>query len=282
MKIYYHRYTLKPLKRANRLSSLEPKHGIHLRAELKNQVMFVDYFPHIPLGDRPCDHFLDEFKFQNIEYDQKVFQLLLKDSEFQKFSSKTFLNHQLWTGSESLEAPVVKYKMLHDKDQVFLHALEKGHRLRLDGNALFKLKDYEYFVNSLPKEYLKQIDYVEDPLIEKDWKDLALPSARDFIEGSPFDFYIYKPNCEFIPKTDKKIIFSAYLGSPLGNWHTYCELKAAADLTLTHGIMAEGFYEDEIQFLKGSYKEGFMAEELSFKRIYQNLHSTDWKHLCSM
>lgn len=282
MKVFYSPYILHPLKRLNRLSSMDPKKGVHLKAVLGDKVMFADYFPHLPLGDRSTDQFLEEFKFQKYEYDQKVFDLLLRDSDFLKSEPKVFKNHQLWTGSEPLEGNVVKYKLLHDKDRSFMMPLEKGHRLRLDGNALFRKKDFDYFIESIPRAYLKQIEYIEDPLLEKDWSDLSLPRASDFIEGSEFEYYIYKPNCEFKPKIKKKLIFSAYLGSDLGNWHTYCELMKDADLSLTHGIIARDFYEEETNFFLGSFNMGFKADMEKVKSVYKGLYQKEWKLLCSM
>lgn len=282
MKVFFSPYTLHPVKRLNRLSSMDPKKGVHLKAVLGDKIMFADYFPHLPLGDRTRDQFLDEFKFQKFEYDQKVFDLLLRDTDLQKFTPKKFFNHQLWTGSEELTGQVVKYKMLHDKDRSFLLPLEKGLRLRLDGNALFQRAEYEQFVKLIPSEFHKKIDYIEDPLVEKNWENLELPSARDFIEGSHFDYYIYKPNCEFKPKFDNKLIFSAYLGSDLGNWHTYCELIEFGDLTLTHGIIGTGFYQEENSFFIGSYKDGFSADLDIVHGIYKDLHQREWKLLCSM
>lgn len=282
MKVFYSPYSLRPLKRANRLSSLEPKNGVHLKAELNNKTLFSDYFPHIPLGDRPVDYFLQEFKFQEVEYDKKVFELLLKDHSFQNHKLEAFKNHQLWTGNEEIMGPVVKYKMLHENDENFLKALQDGHTLRIDTNALFHKKSYDDFLGRIPSEFLSKIEYLEDPLKDKNWEGLKIPSARDFIEGTPYDYYIYKPNCEFKPETDKKIIYSAYLGSNLGNYHTYCELMDGADLKLTHGIIGTGFYEDEIHFLSGSYKEGFKGEASEIRKIYREMDKKEWKLLCSM
>lgn len=282
MKVYFSPYTLTPVKRANRLSSLDQKHGVLIKGVLGDKVTFADYFPHLPLGDRSVDQFLQEFKFQNVEYDKKVFDLLLRDHGFQYLEPKKFTNHQLWTGTENLEADVIKYKMLHAMDTSYKIPLEMGLRLRLDGNALFNRRDYENFLISVPEKYHKQIDYIEDPLSEKDWSNLKVPSAMDFIDGSPYQYYIYKPNCEFRPKTDAKIIYSAYLGSNLGSWHTYCEMVETADLNLTHGIIGVGFYKEEKQFLTGSYKNGFIADEGIVKKIYQDTASREWKNLCSM
>lgn len=282
MKVFYSRYTLTPLKRANRLSSLDPKKGVFLKAQLKDYVLFADYFPHIPLGDRPTDQFLDEFKFQRDEYDRKVFELLLRDKDYQKLKPKPFRNHQLWTGAELLEAQTVKYKLLHAQDRSFLIPLKEGRRVRIDGNAIFNRTEYEEFIKSIPREYHQLIDYIEDPLLEKNWDGLALPSARDFIEAPAFDYYIYKPNCEFMPKTDAKIIFSCYLGGMLGQWHTYCELTEKADLSLTQGIVAHNFYENEKPFLTGSFKQGFIADSEKANGLYQELSDLEWKSLCSM
>lgn len=282
MKVFYSPYTLTPLKRANRLSSMDKKHGVFLKGLLGDVITFADYFPHQPLGDRSCDQFLAEFKFQNVEYDKKVFDLLLRDVKFQNLKPKKFKNHQLWTGSESIDAKIIKYKMLHAHDRTFMTCLERGLRVRLDANALFKRSEYNEFIKDIPERYHSQIDYIEDPLADQDWSKLKVPSAMDFIPGTPYEYYIYKPNCEFRPETEAKVIYSSYLGSDLGRWHTYCELSEDADLSLTHGIISQGFFEEEKPFFKGSYSHGFDIEHPVVKRLYQNLSDVGWKTLCSI
>lgn len=282
MKVSYSFYELTPLKQANRFSSSEKKSGVLLKADLGRKTLFADYFPHVPLGDRPCEQFLQEFKFQEDEYDQKVFELLLKDEKFQKFESKKIQLHQLWTGSEEIVSPVIKYKIKHKDDYSFFRALETGVRVRLDGNALFTRTEYMKYFSEIPSTMLAGIEYVEDPLLETDWDGLMLPSARDFIKGSPHQFYIYKPNGEKNPKTDGKVIYSAYLGGNLGTWHAYSELIDQGDLKNLHGIKSEGFYQEEKQFLKGSYQHGFEAETDLVKKIYHEISGLEWKQLCSM
>jgi hypothetical protein len=282
MKVFYSLYKHTPLKQANRLSSFDPKEGVLIKGVLGNKTMFADYFPHQPLGDRSCDQFLSEFKFQDVEYDKKVFQLLLKDHEYQNVIKKTFTNHQLWSDGERLESNVIKYKLLRTQDKSFMICLEKGLKLRLDANAIFSRNEYEAFLKDIPKKYHESIEYIEDPLYEEEWKDLTLPCARDFIEGSPFSHYIYKPNCEFIPTTDAKIIYSSYLGHDIGRWHTYSELAREGDLTLTHGIVSKGFYQEEHNLFKGSYQDGFTPDEGSLKKLYKDISGRDWKLLCSM
>lgn len=282
MKVFYSPYILTPLKRANRLSSLDPKPGVLLKAVLKDQTSFVDYFPHLPLGDRSSEQFLSEFKFQEVEYDKKVFDLLLRDSKFQNIKAKKFFNHQLWTGVESIDSTIIKYKLLHALDREFLTCLERGLRLRLDANALFNRAEFQNFIKEIPAKYIPQIDYIEDPLSDKNWSDLPVPCASDFIEGSPFHYYIYKPNCEFKPKTESKVIFSSYLGSDLGRFHAYCELVENGDLSLTHGIISQGFFQEEIHFMKGNYLDGFVPDNDLVRRVYQNAANSHWKLLCSM
>lgn len=245
-------------------------------------MLFADYFPHLPLGDRGVDQFLSEFKFQDIEYDRKVFDFLLRDHGFQSITPKKFFNHQLWSGPQDITANVVKYKIMHLEDRNFMTPLEKGVRVRLDGNALFERKDYFQFLKSIPEKYIPLINYIEDPLLSKDWSDLVIPTARDFIEGTPFDYQIYKPNREFKPKNDSICIYSSYLGGDLGRWHAHCELMENGNLAYIHGIISEGYYQEETPFHSGSYHDGFIADMASVKKIYQKINGQNWKHLCSI
>jgi hypothetical protein len=280
MKVSFSQYTLTPRKQTNRLDTLQKKTGVLLKGILKDKIYFADYFPHLALGDRPVEIFLDEFKFQAQDYDRKVFDLLLRDVDFQKLSPKTFFNHQLWSAGEEIKAGVVKYKLQARDDSDFIPALHQGHRVRLDANGLFKKDECLDFLKKIP--HLKQIDYMEDPLSETDWRDIPLPLARDFIEGAPFDYHIYKPNCEFLPKNKVKMIFSSYLGGNLGQWHSCAELLISGDLTLHHGVKTEGFYQEEFNFLTGSYATGFKPDSNLINRLYQTISALSWKDLCSM
>lgn len=282
MKVYYSSYKLTPIKRANRHSSLDPKNGVYLKGVLGDKVSYADYFPHLPLGDRSSEQFLDEFKFQDVEYDRKVFDFLLRDSSLQKMKPKAFKNHQLWTGSEPLESNVYKYKMLHSSDRAFMQLLEKGYKVRIDTNAMFELEGLKEFWKSIPPELHASIEYCEDPLKSKDWSGSPVTRARDFIEGTPFEYYIYKPNCEFLPKTEAKIVFSSYLGADLGRWHAYCEMIERGDLSLFHGIISIGFCEEENYFFKGSYATEFTADMDKVHEVYQTVYDSDWKLLCSI
>lgn len=282
MKVYCSEYSLTPKKQANRTSTPGAKGGVYLKAILKDRIYFADYFPHESLGDRSVELFLQEFKFQDHEYDRKVFDLLLRDVEFQKLNPKKYFNHQLWSSSEDIKGSVVKYKIHAPDDFGFMRALEKNCTVRLDANGLFTRSEFATFLKDIPLKHQSRIEYVEDPLQEADWKNLGTPTARDFIEGEPFDYLIYKPNCEFLPKTEKKVIFSSYLGGNLGRWHSYAEMIQKGDLTLYHGIKTEGFYTEETDFFTGSYKDGFIADMGTVNRIYKSAADLNWKELCSM
>lgn len=282
MKVFYSIYELTPLKDANRFSTPEKKTGVLLKATLNSKTFFADYFPHVPLGDRPVEQFLSEFKYQEDEYDQTVFELLLKDEKFQKMESKKIMIHQLWSAGEEIKAPVVKYKIRHHEDYAFVPLLEKGITVRLDGNALFTRDEYKKYFREIDEKLLPKIEYIEDPLHDTNWDGLHLPCAKDFIKGTPHQYLIYKPNCERPPKTEAKVIYSPYLGGNLGTWHAYSELISSGDLNVIHGMKSDGYYREEIQFLTGNFHDGFEALTSQVKKIYQDASSRNWKDLCSI
>lgn len=281
MDIRFSRYELTPKKRINRLSSLDTKEGVLLSSEIDGKIVFADYFPHAPLGDEPVDEFLKGFKDQKSEYQQKVLMLLHEDLRYRHFPAKTFNNHQLWNGSEAITSKVIKYKLLRQDDQTFFEALRRGVRVRLDANGMFTPATYPHFVNSIPEEYRSLIDYVEDPLASLDWSSFPFPRARDFVEGSPFEVYIFKPVCELRPSYSK-LVFSAYLGQALGTWHTYCEMIEHGDLKETQGILGFDFYDDVPEIFEGSYDKGFTPNLRTVAALYDDLEKRNWEPLCSM
>lgn len=282
MDIFYSTYQLTPLKRANRLSSLDPKQGVYLRAKIDGAHAYADYFPHLPLGDRSVEQFLSEFNQQKVEYDQKLLTILLNDPGYQNKAIVPFRNHQLWSGSEPLIGDVIKYKLLSPQDFSFLAALERGIKVRLDANGMFSRSSYSIFMRQIPEKYYHLIDYVEDPILDQDWSALGSPTARDFLSSNCCDYYIYKPNCEFRPDGNEKLIYSAYLGSELGSWHTYCELVDSGDLSTVHGIIGEGFYQEERGLFKGNYRQEMQPDQNVVKNIYQELELRSWKRLCTI
>lgn len=273
MNVYFRFYKLNPRRRANRLSSSGVKTGVHLRVKMRFTDHFADYFPHEELGDSPVDLFLEKFKYQDHEYERKVFHFLQQDERLRSQEIRPFLNHQLWDGKETITSPVVKYKLHDPHDLNFIRALEQKTRVRLDANGLFDRPSFEKFQKGIPSSLLSLIDYLEDPMKEADWKDSKLPLARDFIQGEPYDVLIHKPNARFLSATDKQVIFSSYMGSDLGLWHSYCELLEKGDLKEVHGLITPGIYEE--QRLNP-------LETNSVAKMYKDLHAGEWKLLCSI
>lgn len=281
MNIKFSRYKLTPKKRLNRLSSMDPKEGVFLSTTINGRDVYADYFPHIPLGDESVDGFLSGFRDQKTEYQKKILMLLKNDARYQDFPSRKFRNHQLWAGTEAIKSPVIKYKMLHMHDTVFHEALRQGIRVRLDANAMFTKDNVKELLDKIPAEWQKLIDYVEDPLSDTDWSTFPLKRARDFISGTPYDLYIYKPNCEMRPDFSE-LIYSAYLGTALGSWHTYCELIETGNTSIYQGIIGLGFYEEVTDFYVGDYESGFQPDLKIIKNLYTELGKREWKELCSM
>jgi hypothetical protein len=261
---------------------MEKKEGVFLKAKINGLDTFADYFPNIPFGDQGCDYFLTKFNSQSDTYTKKVLHLLLKDREYQKIPSVKFKNHQLWTGVEDFETDIIKYKLIRPDDRLFMDPLLRGMKIRLDANAMFNRQSFLDFVSSLPQQYLKQIEYVEDPIVDESWENLPLPVAKDVTTGTPHDFYIHRPNSGFFPEQESKVIFSSYLGHDLGSWHTYCELAEKADLSLIHGIISKGFFQEEKFFYDGNYESGFKPNTEKVKNLYTELSKLNWNKLCEI
>lgn len=281
MKVYYSPYRLTPLKVSNRLSSLNVQEGVLLKGVLGNKVTFCDYFPHVTLGDKSVDEILQIFKFQENRYEKKCFDFLLRDHELYWTKSRPIKNHKLWNVGEDL-APTIKYKVKDISDFGFMHALKNKIPTRLDANGLFSRNEFLKFVQEIPQDLLGLIEYIEDPLHESDWSGLPLKTAKDFIEASPYEYVVYKPNAEFKPLTDLPVIFSTYLGHNLGRWHAYCELLREGDLGRIHGIQTEGFYREEVNLFDGNYFTGFSANQKIVQKMYKEISGLNWKSLCSM
>lgn len=278
MNVYFRRYRLRPLKQLNRFSSLEEKEGVHLMAKTPGGNSFADYFPHPEFGDARPEEFLDKFRFQSKDYDKKVLHFLLHDHKLRAQAPRPFKNHQLWDGNQEVISPVIKYKLKSTSDKSFAPLLKQGIRVRLDANGIFtqaSLQDWS-------KDLQARIEYLEDPTQDLNWEQINLPLARDFISGSPFQYYIYKPNCKFYPDTKSNVIFSSYMGSELGRWHTYCELLDKGDLRLVHGIHTPDLYEGQAKLFKGDFNQGFTPDMSVVKEMYKDLSSGPWSLLCSL
>src|SRR5690606_8038564 len=164
---------------------------------------------------------------------------------------RKFLSHQLWSGDEDLNCAIIKYKMKQADDTHFLDPLKRGHKVRLDANGLFTREKFHQFLKSIPDKLMPQIEYIQDPLLETNWNDLNIKSAKKLIQGSPYDVFIHRPNSQFYPENEQNVIFTSFMGSELGAYHGYCEVIEKGDLTKVHGLIVRGYFKEEISLFDG-------------------------------
>lgn len=283
MKVYYKFYQLRPKRNLNRVEQQASHQGVHLKIEQRRDQSFADFFSHPALGDIHLDEFLEKFKFQENEISQKTFYFLQNDAKlrFDSLAQLTpFKNHSLWHSSSDLKASVYKYKLLAQDDFTFVKLLQQNKLVRLDANGLFTGNEYQSFLKKIDPTLLAAIEYIEDPFIGNWQISSPVKIASDFIDNPDHAIKIHKPNREFLSPSLKPHIFSSYMGSQLGQWHSYCEMLAYADRSLYHGVHIDNFYEDDI-FLQAD-QDCFIPQKIKVKRLYDELASAQWKVLCSI
>ena len=252
--------------------------GVFLKSESNEGTGFCEYFPHPELGDEGVDEFLTSFTQQRT-LSQKKATYLLRPKWSRMDATRIFFNHQLFNENDALESPVIKYKIKDRLDLSFLKLLNKGLRLRLDANGLFDLESWPLFFRSLPSDITQYLDYIEDPLNQLDWSHVALPVAKDFIQGSPFQVNIFKPYRDFYLPNGKRTLFSGNMGHGLSNYQAYLELIEYGDLTDHHGILTDHLYEGTPKLFEGNFTEGFKPNHLAIKDYLAKLKSLDWTPL---
>lgn len=254
MNVYYRPYRLHQKRKLNRLDASSRKSGVHLKVKTRFTEHFADYFPHESLADLPVELFLEKFKYQDNEYEQKVFHFLLHEEKIRSVKPRPFKNH-------------TKYKLQAHDDFGF----KKFKSVRLDANGLFNRDSLKIFVAELSEN----VEYIEDPMRDTDWSGFDIPFARDFIAGEPYAYLVHKPNCRFLRPTEKKVIFSSYMGSDLGRFHAWCELMEKGDLSLEHGIHTPDLFEEQ--------KLTDFSDSDQILELYNDLSSSEgWKQLCSI
>ncbi len=274
MDIFYHKFTLTPCQSLNRLSATSPREGVFLRT----QNSFWEYFPHPELGDLSLKDFLAEFVRQEKISTQKAL-LTLSKPLIKNITPRVFQNHHLWQGSVETYYPVIKYKLKNANDRLFLEF--KCEQIRLDANGLFTSQGWKDFDSSLPQEFKKKIDYIEDPLSGEDWREVEMRCAKDFIAGSPATFTIYKPYREFYPASPR-VIFSGNMGHALSQYLSYLELMELGQLSLVHGLINPPLYENVPYLFKGDYERGFILDIDKSSVFLQSLDELVWKKLCTI
>jgi hypothetical protein len=279
MEIFFSRYILRPKRKANHSSNLDPRIGVILRSS-KSDYEMADYFPHENFGDQAVERFLENFPSpDNLHHQSILKQLYTKRTPLPLVP---FLNHQLWIEGSKVESPVIKIKLMNIDDPLSTKVLESNCRMRLDANGIFKDNELLKFLSRLNIQQISRIEYIEDPMKTLNWENIPIPTARDFINGSPFQEMIYKPNRCHYPNLYRDSIFSGYMGGPLGTIQTYKELIQRGNLKLYHGLLTPDLYENEDQLFQGNYIEGFTPMAKACAQYMERIQDQAWNHLCSI
>jgi hypothetical protein len=148
--------------------------------------------------------------------------------------------------------------------------------IRLDANGLFSQESWREFFTRIPQDFIHLIDYIEDPIDDGEWKNILLPCAQDFIQGSPSHVNIFKPYREFFPQMEKRIVFSGNMGHGLSNYQSYLELVHLGDLNDFHGILTNSLYQDSPDLFSGNYSEGFLPNKSELEAYLKDIASLNW------
>ena len=279
MKVFFTPYSLEPRNRANNQSDLKTKHGLFLRSE-SDFIGYADYFPHIEFGDQSIAEFMATFPDLSNDYHQKILQRLKQPLNVSESSS--FKNHQLYFHGDHVESNIIKYKLFSLEDTKFSALADKGIKFRFDANGIFNRHDFLAFLRALSPETLDSIEYIEDPSRDLNWDNGLVKLAEDFLQGSPTEFFVYKPTRSVFPDTAKSIIFSSYMSSWLGLWQDYLELIAKGDLALTHGLVTPRLYNNMETIFRGNYYEGFEPDLAKIRTLVGEFELIKWTYLCQI
>ena len=275
MKISFHRFKLRPKVELNYLSSTHIREGVFLKSESDKGIGYSEYFPHPELGDESVDEFLKTFKEQNTLAQRKALYLL--DPKWIDLRlNKLFFNHQFYQKGDLPCAKIIKYKIRREDDFGFLDLIKNKNIIRLDANGLFSQESWRDFFSRIPQEFIRSIDYIEDPIDDGEWKNILLPCAQDFIQGSPSHVNIFKPYRDFFPQEDKRIVFSGNMGHGLSNYQSYLELVHSGDLNEFHGILTNSIYQDSPNLFLGNYTDGFSPNHSELESYIKEIASLNW------
>lgn len=241
MKVFYQPYTLTPTQKLNAVDEIKQKHGLYLKIE-DDTTFLGDYFPHEGLGDLSVENILSDT--DNAYLKNAIELAKLSDVKIQY---KSFQNHLL---NKFKSDHVTKYKIksLNDFEEI-AEGLKIAKKVRLDANGTFSIKELN---KHLVKLDLSKIEYIEDPSHEKNWNDLVIPSAEDFIKNPHATFSIVKPN-RCIQQNSNSII-SSYMGSDWGRVLCTNFLHQFGNFELVHGIVTPNIYKEQVKLFDKNNK----------------------------
>ncbi len=296
------KYSLSPYELKVRQSDVVKK-GYLLRVEGPSGAFgYSDLFPWPEFGDPECaeipkllakktsGYALIERALERAELDLKA-----RDGGVDLTAKLKFQNHFLLSSTRSLndiekalEQGFVKFKLKCGRDlsreleflEQIKQSFEKDVLLRLDFNGRLKKEE-----ESLFWPYLEMLDFVEDPYRDsKEWRNSKFPLAFDHpgFESSKvnYQWLIIKPAKQNPPKGEKNLIFTSYLGHPVGMAHDSYQASLAGEPVAEYGLMSDGFYEPTVfseALIKKGPELGFVGGlGIGFDKL---LEEQEWKPL---
>ena len=251
MRLWAHRYRLKPRRRLSRVAAPGAREGALLRMRSDSGADgFADLHPWPELGDLPLETQLGMLsRGETTAQSRASLYLANVDAEARARGVSLFegltIPESHWPGSDPPDGfDTVKIKgVMPVPDHV---------RIRIDFNAALTADEFEGIAKTLPRE---RMDFVEDPcpydpgtwqsLREKTGLRLALDLAAGDRTVTPgtYDVLVHKPalRTEW-PGADGEIVVTSYMDHPIGQFgaaYVAASHKAAARC----GLMTHVLYE---------------------------------------
>ena len=253
-----------------------------IKVESKKGSGFAEYKFHEKLGYKPIEEVINDllvseqncanqhFLLTNAKNDLDIFQSHLKSD------LPSFLNHSLFYNQKKVVfSSTIKYKcsgiQVIDKESIN-NIFSEFERIRIDVNELYDLEEIKFVLNKVNQD---KIDYIEDPITDKPFKNTKYitdqPFYRDDKKNNSQNF-IYRPTLKPSIKISNKTIFSNQFSNILGSWQSYCYLLEKGNLDLIHGIYNP--YTPELYNLTKTNKLEINKDIIS--QYYQEIRDIEW------
>lgn len=247
MRLWIHRYTLRPRRRLSAVAREGVREGALLRADDG----FADIHPWPELGDLPLEEQLALLaRGETTPLTRASLRMARLDGEARARGISLFdgltIPESHWPGNDPLDGfDTVKIKGVMD---VPPHV-----RIRIDFNATLTPSEFLRIAETLPKE---RIDFIEDPCAydATTWRELRAQTGLKLACDRPppahrqppteFDILVHKPAIECDWPAHEDVVVTSYMDHPVGQY-------GAAFVAATHrtnarcGLFTHVLYEPD-------------------------------------